>query len=314
MSVFNEPTQWTNSLVNAGDANTIPATTPAGTGKASFESGFPALTQVPLSAGGIAPDRKDFNGLFKLLGEAVFYMQNGGLWTYNAGFDYPVGRIVFYNNNFYKCIQANGASSTLADPTNTAYWVKLLTASDLTSVNQTGDVKLTFNPNIPDGWLLCNGATVSRTDYADLWDFANDNNLVRATDIIADMDTTTDLVFGAGDGSTTFTLPDTDGRSLMGTTDPAQLAHYVPAQLPNIEGSVAHIGSNSLFWQGNSSWVALEGALSASSEVCQASYSSTANISAIRKLILNASNYDSTYADSAEVHSRAATVYALIKA
>ena len=73
MAVFNEPAKWQTSLVNSGDANTIPQNTPAGTGEASFEDGFPPITQVPIGAGGQAPDRKDFNGLFKILGDWIFF-------------------------------------------------------------------------------------------------------------------------------------------------------------------------------------------------------------------------------------------------
>lgn len=126
MAVFNEPTKWQTSLVNSGDANIIPQNTPAGTGEASFEDGFPQITQIPLGAGGQAPDRKDFNGLFKVLGDSIFYMQNGGLPTYSESFDYVVGRVVSYNDNIYKCIQANGASSTVVAPdSNTEYWQRI---------------------------------------------------------------------------------------------------------------------------------------------------------------------------------------------
>lgn len=126
MAVFNEPTKWQTSLVNSGDANTIPQNTPVGTGKASFDDGFPQITQVPIGAGGIAPDRKDFNGLFKILGNWIFYAQNGGLPTYSADFDYIVGRVVLYNGNIYKCIQANGASSTVVAPdSDDTYWQQI---------------------------------------------------------------------------------------------------------------------------------------------------------------------------------------------
>ncbi len=49
----------------------------------------------------------------------------------------------------------------------------------------------------PDGWLLCDGSAVSRTTYSSL--FA----VIAAT-------------YGAGDGSTTFTLPDLRGRMAVG--------------------------------------------------------------------------------------------------
>lgn len=131
MTVFNEPTKWQTSLVNSGDANTIPQNTPAGTGEASFEEGFPQITQIPLSAGGQAPDRKDFNGLFKVLGDWIFFNQNGGVSTYSENFDYVAGRVVLYNDNIYKCIQANGVSSTVVTPdSDTAYWQRITTEAD----------------------------------------------------------------------------------------------------------------------------------------------------------------------------------------
>lgn len=49
----------------------------------------------------------------------------------------------------------------------------------------------------PSGWLLCNGAQVSRLTYADLF-------------------AVTGTVFGVGDGSSTFHLPDLRGRFLRG--------------------------------------------------------------------------------------------------
>lgn len=49
----------------------------------------------------------------------------------------------------------------------------------------------------PSGWLECNGSNVSRTTYADLF-------------------TAIGVIYGNGDGSTTFTLPDYRGRFLRG--------------------------------------------------------------------------------------------------
>ena len=49
----------------------------------------------------------------------------------------------------------------------------------------------------PDGWALCDGSTVSRTDYAELYMAIGD-------------------AWGNGDGSTTFHLPDMRGRFMRG--------------------------------------------------------------------------------------------------
>jgi microcystin-dependent protein len=52
----------------------------------------------------------------------------------------------------------------------------------------------------PSGWLLCYGQAISRTTYADLF-------------------TAIGTVYGAGDGSTTFNLPDLRGRVVAGQDD-----------------------------------------------------------------------------------------------
>ena len=145
MAVVNEPTKWNKSLVNSGDANAIPDNTTVGTGDFSFEEGFPQITQVPLGAGGIAPDRKDFNGVFKLLGAWIYYAQNGGVPTFSNNYDYVKGRVILYTDgNIYKCKQPCGASSTVVTPDSvdpnylgTDYWSLLLTAEDIANIYAT---------------------------------------------------------------------------------------------------------------------------------------------------------------------------------
>jgi microcystin-dependent protein len=51
--------------------------------------------------------------------------------------------------------------------------------------------------SVPDGWLLCNGAAISRSVYTRLF-------------------TAIDIAHGYGDNSTTFNLPDLRGRFLRG--------------------------------------------------------------------------------------------------
>lgn len=68
---------------------------------------------------------------------------------------------------------------------------------------------------IPDGWLLCDGSAISRTDYADLF---------------AVIGTT----WGEGDGSTTFNLPNSIGRFAEGASEAGS---YHDAGLPNIDGT-----------------------------------------------------------------------------
>ncbi len=64
----------------------------------------------------------------------------------------------------------------------------------------TGSVHLMASTTVPSGYLKCNGAAVSRTTYADLF-----NEIGTA--------------FGAGDGSSTFNVPDLRGEFVRGWDD-----------------------------------------------------------------------------------------------
>lgn len=77
---------------------------------------------------------------------------------------------------------------------------------------------------VPDGWLVCDGSAVSRTTYANLFAKIGTRH-------------------GAGDGSTTFNLPDMDARFLEGTTDTGQVGTKVEPGLPNIIGHVSSLAS-----------------------------------------------------------------------
>ena len=124
MAVFNEPTKWAQTLGKDADVVAIPNT--AGDTDPSIDKIFPSVFSIPLAHGGKAIPRSVLNGLFKLLGDWSFYQQNGGIASYSAIFDYAIGRVVLYNGNLYKCIHANGASSTVVTPdSNTAYWQRL---------------------------------------------------------------------------------------------------------------------------------------------------------------------------------------------
>lgn len=72
---------------------------------------------------------------------------------------------------------------------------------------------------VPDGYLLCNGAEVSRTDYANLFAAIGTK-------------------WGEGDGSTTFTLPNFNDRFIEGTTDTEKVGQYLEAGAPNIRGAL----------------------------------------------------------------------------
>lgn len=77
-----------------------------------------------------------------------------------------------------------------------------------------GTVVFYLGTTIPDGYLLCNGASLLRTEYPELFE-----------------------VLGTKCGSVDsahFTLPDTHHRFLEGTTTLSEVGSYIAAGLPNI--------------------------------------------------------------------------------
>lgn len=69
----------------------------------------------------------------------------------------------------------------------------------------TGDIEQTLRTTAKAGALLMQGQTILRLTYPLLWQWAQDQSLVGVANL-----------FGNGDGSTTFTLPDLRGRVLVG--------------------------------------------------------------------------------------------------
>ena len=86
-----------------GDKNTIPNAA-TGSNLASLQEGFPAITGLPISQGGIPPERQDFNGAMNLNSQFYFAFQNGWLPTFsqdvsNAIGGYPQGAVLWYQTD-----------------------------------------------------------------------------------------------------------------------------------------------------------------------------------------------------------------------
>ena len=108
-----------------GDKNTIPESTTAGA--ASWQLGFPPITALPLGAGGVAPDRKDFNAVLYALSASAVFSQAGGIWTYSDSINYEPPALIYsdVDDTFYICVAANGPDSTVMAPSSDLtgeYW------------------------------------------------------------------------------------------------------------------------------------------------------------------------------------------------
>lgn len=87
--------------------------------------------------------------------------------------------------------------------------------------NPVGTIIAVAYTGVPEGYMHCNGAAVSRTTYADLF---------------SKIGTT----YGDGDGSNTFNLPNTIARFLEGG---GNAGTFYEAGLPNITGNISAFGS-----------------------------------------------------------------------
>ena len=72
----------------------------------------------------------------------------------------------------------------------------------------------------PAGYVMCDGSAISRTDYANLFACIG-------------------VKFGAGDGSTTFNVPDLRDKTIQGRNANQNIGESLEAGLPNITGDIA---------------------------------------------------------------------------
>lgn len=116
--------------------------------------------------------------------------------------------------------------------------------SDGSLVEPIGSGKVWFSETPPQGWLLCQGQEVSRTSYPRLWDILGDT-------------------WGAGNGTTTFNLPDLRGvvpvgkstdvefntlSKKFGTKTHTLTAAQTPVLGTNSAGGHTHHITNETFW------------------------------------------------------------------
>jgi len=107
------------------------------------------------------------------------------------------------NDAILNCLFAGGNLAELTDPDLALLNIGGLApdgdGSGLSGIVTTlaGAISAFAFTSVPTGWLECDGSTVSRTTYADLFAAIGDT-------------------FGAGDGSTTFAIPDLRGEFLRG--------------------------------------------------------------------------------------------------
>ncbi len=211
---------------------------------------------------------------------------------------YAKGDIAFHDSlqswAYLECTQAGTTSDNELNAGNaqekeiitdgTTQWEvkKFGGSSDGTPV---GTIIMYAANTIPDGYLLCDGSAVSRTDYAELFKAIG-------------------TTWGAGNGSTTFNLPNATGRFPEGASS---VGSYKSAGLPNISGTI--YAKNEI-----STGSGATGAFSAGNRFSNTQWSTTSvNVSYMGSVSLNASRSSSTYGNSNTVQPAAFTTRYLIK-
>lgn len=157
-----------------------------------------------------------------------------------------------------------------------------------------GTVIYYLGTEIPDGYLLTNGASVSKTDFSDLYGVIGDK-------------------FGNVD-SAHFNLPNTHHRFLEGTTTLSEVGTYIEAGVPNIPGQIyfGRIPHDNYATASSGSWItAVDGA--ANSNKYQFAGNTSQLSAASVGFVFDPSTYNNTYRNVQTVQVDALKGLCLIK-
>ena len=123
------------------------------------------------------------------------------------------------DNTGYVSAILRGSPVTSSDDNSiaTTAWVRALFEAGLGSAIPSGVAFPYAGKTVPSGFMACNGGTISRTTYAKLFAAIG-------------------TAWGAGDGSTTFKLPDWRNRTVMGANSASEVGTYLESGAPNITG------------------------------------------------------------------------------
>ena len=179
---------------------------------------------------------------------------------------------------------ANLASKAEAEAgTNTSKFMTPARVSDaiknFAGADLTGMIFAFAGNSIPSGFLLCDGSKVSRTTYKKLF------NVIGTT-------------YGAGDGSTTFTLPNLIDRFIEGSSAAGK---YIAAGLPNFKGTF------------NTDYASATGHITTQSVVVSQGISAAVSQNTDETVTIDLSKASSIYGNSSTVQPSAIAVKMLIK-
>ena len=177
-----QPTTIVAPLAYGGSKNNIP-TAATGSNSASVTEGFPEITSLPASQGGLPPERADFNGMFYLSTDQKVYLQNGGIITFSSDVSnkiggYPKGAVLDYlqENGSYTKVRSLIEDNTYNFVTTPSYidnekWAMLDFGGaniDLGNLSRKGIDKLNQSKALETG-----GVSTDTDVYSDIVNYAH---------------------------------------------------------------------------------------------------------------------------------------------
>lgn len=191
-------------------------------GAVSYSEGWGPDYQLPDDDPAYRPvGRQEMNGVLNDITGAIAEVQQNGVatWVQPAGLipPYPVNALVRHNDKVW----LNNSANNSAEPSVANGWVDVFGNGFVPP----GAVMSFATPAAPNGYLLCDGSAISRTTYASLFSAIG-------------------TAFGAGNGSTTFNVPDMRGMFVRGLdqgrgVDPGRTLSNTPQNPANLAHSHA---------------------------------------------------------------------------
>lgn len=150
--------------------------------------------KAALNSGNRAPFAEDINSLMYVKGYMLAYLYQEGVPEWNADTEYHEHSVVKKGgtSELYASLINDNIGNALPSQVSDANWRYLDT-----SPTRPGTLRMTACAAAETGWLLCDGAAVSRSTYSGLFSAIG-------------------TAYGAGNGTTTFNLPDFRRRAPIG--------------------------------------------------------------------------------------------------
>lgn len=183
------PAKQSKPFAINGQREPILPTTPSGDNTASYEQGFPPITMILKSAGGLPPKGQDMNQILYELSALARWASAGALNSYDSAFataigGYPKGSVLIGDDG--NTIYINKTDSNSTNPNSSgAGWVDLYTYLGLdfigynpangesSLINGNKNLRLYVNNNNESG--------VISIDFGVVWGFDGGGNLTKGT-------------------------------------------------------------------------------------------------------------------------------------